>query len=253
MEAPPEVSAAVINGDIPVLESYLSAGGDINSHVPWGRARQDTLLMSATAHPNRPHQYETIRFLLERGADPNIGGTYSYPLHRARTAQIAELLIAHGARVDARSGLSGSTALMWNCQGLDKTFEAMLVLLKHGASLDVRDASGQDVFGMVQQRLTGDGVASERRQALESKLAVLSAVRAAGSWKRYNREPSVKLWALRYLALAGRARAPPHFIRLFGAAPIPKGTVRTRSKRLAGTPLPDEGFAHVLGFWGGNH
>jgi hypothetical protein len=88
---------------------------------------------------------------------------------------------------------------------------------------------------------------------LESKLAVLSAVRAAGSWKRYNREPSVKLWALRYLALAGRARAPPHLVRLFGAAPIPEGAAGTRSKRLAGAPLPDEVFAHVLGFWDGNH
>ena len=90
-------------------------------------------------------------------------------------------------------------------------------------------------------------------QALESTIALLTAVRAAGSWKRYSREPSVKLWALRYLALAGRARAPPHFIRLFGAAPIPEGAAGTRSKRLAGAPLPDEVFAHVLGFWDGNH
>ena len=91
-------------------------------------------------------------------------------------------------------------------------------------------------------------------QALESTIALLTAVRAAGSWKRYSREPSVKLWALRYLALAGRARAPPHLVRLFGAAPIPKGAARTRSKRFAGgAPLPDEVFAHVLGFWDGNH
>ena len=35
-----------------------------------------------------------------------------------------------------------------------------------------------------------------------------AAVRAAGGWKRYVREPVIKLLALRYLALAGRATPP---------------------------------------------
>ena len=252
----PEVCAAVLNGDLPALESFLSAGGDINAPDANGHTMpgEDTLLTLAVSSGN----IETIRFLLERGADPKIGGHLVYPLHLARDAQTAELLLANGARVDAQSAHSRSTALalwleLFGSRSTGQDSELILVLLRHGASLDVRNASGHDVLEIA-QRLIHVVVQPETSQALESTIALLTAVRAAGSWKRYSREPSVKLWALRYLALAGRARAPPHFIRLFGAAPIPKGAARTRSKRFAGgASLPDEVFAHVLGFWDGNH
>jgi hypothetical protein len=259
MSLTPEVCAAVLNGDLPALESFLSAGGDINAPDANGHTMpgEDTLLTLAVSSGN----IKTIRFLLERGADPKIGGHLVYPLHLARDAQTAELLLANGARVDAQSAQSRSTALaLWlslygsHSQSMGQDLETFLVLLRHGASLDARNADGQDVLEIAQRRLTSPAVLPDRRQALESTIALFIAVRAAGSWKRYSREPSVKLWALRYLALAGRARAPPHFIRLFGAAPIPKGAARTRSKRIAGgVPLPDEVFAHVLGFWDGNH
>ena len=252
MSLTPEICGAVLNGDLPALESFLSAGGDINalSAVPHG----DTLLALAVSVGN----IKTIRFLLERGADPNIGGEPIFPLHLARDAQTAELLLANGARVDAQSAQYRFTALalwlsLYGSHSMGHDLEIFLVLLRHGASPDARDSSGHDVLEIAQQRLTSPAVPPDRRQALESTIALLTAVRAAGSWKRYSREPSVKLWALRYLALAGRARAPPQLVRLFGAAPIPKGAARTRSKRLAGTPLPDEVFVHVLGFWDGNH
>tara|TARA_B100000475_G_C14961660_1_gene300167 strand:- start:12 stop:830 length:819 start_codon:yes stop_codon:yes gene_type:complete len=251
MSLTPEICGAVLNGDLPALEAFLSAGGDINAP---DAMPGDTVLTLAVSVGN----IKTIRFLLERGADPNIGGSPIYPLHLARDAQTAELLLANGARVDAQSAQYRFTALalwlsLYGSPSMGHDLETFLVLLRRGASLDARDSSGHDVLEIAQLRLTSPAVPPDRRQALESMIALLTAVRAAGSWKRYSREPSVKLWALRYLALASRARAPPHFIRLFGAAPIPKGAARTRSKRLVGTPLPDEVFAHVLGFWDGNH
>ena len=256
MSLTPEVCAAVLTGDLPALESFLSAGGDINAPDANGHTMpgEDTLLTLAVSSGN----IKTIRFLLERGADPKIGGHLVYPLHLARDAQTAELLLANGARVDAQSAQYRFTALalwlsLYGSPSMGHDLETFLVLLRHGASLDARNADGQDVLEIAQRRLTSPAVPPDRLQALESMIALFIAVRAAGSWKRYSREPSVKLWALRYLALAGRARAPPHFIRLFGAAPIPKGAARTRSKRIAGTPLLDEVFAHVLGFWDGNH
>ena len=72
----------------------------------------------------------------------------------------------------------------------------------------------------------------------------------AGSWTGYLREPVVQLLALRYLSLAGRASAPANLLRLFGAPPIPNaGRARTRARRAASTPLPEEVFKLVLGFW----
>ena len=86
---------------------------------------------------------------------------------------------------------------------------------------------------------------------MHETIDLLTAVEDAGSWKRYVREPVVQLLCLRHLCLAGRATAPPNLVRCFGAAPIPNaGKARTRRRRAAGsTPLPDEVFAHILGFW----
>ena len=75
------------------------------------------------------------------------------------------------------------------------------------------------------------------------------------SWHRYCVEPSVKLLALRHLSLAGRAVAPPHLLRLFGAPPWATGCAsRTRSKRRLGSinAPPEEVFGLILEFWGGN-
>lgn len=79
-------------------------------------------------------------------------------------------------------------------------------------------------------------------------VALLSAVRAAGSWKRYCREPAVKLLALRYLSLAGRATPPAHFARLFGTPPVQVEAQR-RPRRGASRTLPDGVFKNILGFW----
>lgn len=78
--------------------------------------------------------------------------------------------------------------------------------------------------------------------------ALLSAVRAAGSWKRYCREPAVKLLALRYLSLAGRATPPAHFARLFGTPPVQVEAQR-RPRRGASRTLPDDVFKNILAFW----
>ena len=79
-------------------------------------------------------------------------------------------------------------------------------------------------------------------------VALLSAVRAAGSWKRYCREPAVKLLALRYLSLAGRATPPAHFARLFGTPPVQVEAQR-RPRRGASRTLPDGVFKTILAFW----
>lgn len=233
------------------IQGYLSAGGDIDARTMDG----DTLLTNAvtTGASTSSNHYETIRFLLERGADPNVGTDSYYPLHLAGDAQSVELLLAHGARIDAQTSDSwGATALMTN---LERNMEIMLVLLRHGASLDVRDRYGRNILETAQRRLAiyvEEGFMSNRFPShiakYESMVNLLTAVRDAGSYKRYLRERAVALLKLRYLCLAGRATAPAHLVRCFGSPPI--STDAARSKwRASGAQLPDEVFEHVLSFW----
>ena len=247
MSLTPEICGAVLNGDLPALESFLSAGGDINalSAVPHG----DTLLALAVSVGN----IKTIRFLLERGADPNIGGEPIFPLHLARDAQTAELLLANGARVDAQSAHSRSTALalwleLFGSRSTGQDSELILVLLRHGASLDLLDFTGRDVLQIAQARLASYGGEGNRFKSqipkYESIVNLLTAVRDAGSYKRYLRERAVALLKLRYLCLAGRATAPAHLVRCFGSPPIPTDAARSSLAQ-----LPDEVFEHVLSFW----
>ncbi len=93
-------------GNIPLMELFLSRGADIHKTNRFG----ETALMLAT-WKNRT---EAVRWLLERGAQPNRGERTWTALHYAAFAGHAELvdrLIAAGADVNARS-TNGSTALM---------------------------------------------------------------------------------------------------------------------------------------------
>ena len=74
---------------------------------------------------------------------------------------------------------------------------------------------------------------------VKETLRLVTAIRAAGSWKRYVRTPHIKLVVLRSLIARGRARrrslwdeATPHFlVRLFDPS------------------LPNGVFWHALSYW----
>ena len=105
------------------------------------------------------------------------------------------------------------------------------------ALLDVDTETGRvDVFRLVDVANV-DARLSQAARALDdadagAPLGDAAAVRAAGGWKQYVREPVVKLHALRYLALAGRATPPKRLAGLFGSS-----------------ALPDVIFDKILGFW----
>jgi ankyrin repeat protein len=83
-----------------------------------------------------------VRFLLDRGADPNLPGRVP-PLWLAERTDIASLLIDRGAAIDARDA-NGMTALMV-AVGLARS-EVAALLIRRGASLDARDQSGRTVM-----------------------------------------------------------------------------------------------------------
>lgn len=105
------------------------------------------------------------------------------------------------------------------------------------ALLDVDTETGRvDVFRLVDVANV-DARLSQAARALDdadagAPLGDAAAVRAAGGWKQYVREPVVKLHALRYLTLAGRATPPQRLAGLFGSS-----------------ALPDVIFDKILGFW----
>ena len=85
----------VKKNDIEIMQIFVDAGFDVNTDF-----YTDYPIYYATKH----NRYEAAKFLLEHGANPNLG--FNPPLIEAikkKNPQIAHLLIEHGARIDARS------------------------------------------------------------------------------------------------------------------------------------------------------
>ena len=205
-------------------------------------------------------ELEILRVLLAHGADPNmpevVDPRYKQdgksPLHLACHFAVrilprrAALLLEYGAKIDGRDA-RGLTPLM--DAACDGQFEVARLLVRAGCDVTLRNNYGDDAESIARTKLAS--LKPEEDLALMSgplayaQIAdMLAGVRAAGSWRRYATEPTVKLLLLRHLACSGRARAPPLYRsiyrRLFGSAP--------------GTQiLPDVVFGHVLRYWDGNH
>ena len=253
---------AALDGDLRGVEVALAQGADVNALIQRaGPAAdvngRDTLLVISVEDDH----YDVARFLLEHGANPNLADDDDiFPLLTAKTARVIDLLVAHGADVNRQNGDYGETPLM--IQVSRANIESLRALLRHGASLSFRNHDDETALTMAQSfhehaRLApvGAGAVVKRwKEGMEPIINLLQAVEAAGSYKRYLREPVVQLLALRYLSLAGRATAPANLLRLFGAPPIPNaGRSRTRARRVASsaarTLLPDEVFKLILDFW----
>ena len=261
---------AVKEGDLAALKAVLSsATGDVNEIIEDTTYGQITLLMTAVHETDQKSSHAVARMLLEHGAAPNLtcGPQSDTPLHNVRDARMVELLLAFGADIDARE-VDGDTPLAWAI--IDRRVDLLPALLQGGAALDAVYgprpglSPPSDALELAEMQwdhvsqlkyVLEDHVWEKVKRELTKMIDLLTAVRSAGSWKRYERERVIPLLSLRYLCLAGRATAPAHFLRLFGSAPMPKCAVRTRSKRLAHSvaqrPLPDDVFEHVLTFWDG--
>lgn len=142
----PDFAAAIKEKNWGIVRAFLIAGyplpegltGQQKSRL--ARERISVALIPAAAGGNRA----TVSRLLRRGADPNArvdADDYAFPLAWAAKCdhvEIVEMLLAHGARVDARfsypeaSGIVGnSTALMWAAESGAR--EPVATLLAHHA------------------------------------------------------------------------------------------------------------------------
>ena len=257
MDAAPSIMEAAYEaakeGDLRGVEVALATGADVNQKHNGG-----TMLTIAAVLGH----HEVVRFLLEHGADPDIGTdpdigrghdeNYKI-LHSASDAQMIDLLVAHGANVELRE-IYGRTALMVHALGLK--VDEVRALLRHGASFNARDNNDRTALDLARwmsqtnsQMIGATSIRDLRRERGQLIIDLLEAVEAAGSWKRYVREPVVQLLCLRYLCLAGRARPPAYntlLVRLFGAPPVPNAG---KARRAANILLPNEVVAHIFTFW----
>jgi len=126
---------AARTGDLAGVQAELNKGVNVNAKDEDGQ----TPLHEAA---NWGHK-ETAELLIANGADVNArtGGWLNVtPLHRAETKEIAELLIANGADVNAKDG-TGRTPLHWTAETGRK--EIAELLIEKGADLNAKD----DAFG----------------------------------------------------------------------------------------------------------
>ena len=132
-----EVAVLLIEhgADVNAVGAECEVGGITFSHTP---------LMAAAG---RGLQHATKLFL-ERGAEVDketqgSGGGESISvtaLMYAATAEVATLLLDHGAQVNFQGSHGGHTALMW--ASMQGHYEVAELLLEHGAQVDLQDSDG---------------------------------------------------------------------------------------------------------------
>jgi ankyrin repeat protein len=125
---------AVRQDDAPLVDSLLRAGAKVSAVN-----RYDiTPLYLACLNANPA----MIERLLKAGADANASGpegeTSLMTVAHTGNVDAAKILLAHGAKVDARESWRGQTALMW---AAGQSHPAMVrALLEHGAEVNARSA-----------------------------------------------------------------------------------------------------------------
>jgi ankyrin repeat protein len=161
------MDTAATKGDIPMLELLLSSPlANVN-----GKWSDDTPLFRA----GLPHNYETMKFLLERGADPNLasrglrsqgcvmvgwmpGDPDSTPLHAVagfdvggehhsgsaeEARKCCQLLLDAGSNVNAQGHCYMTPLHISASKNLTGVME---LLLQHGADPNMTDQQGQTVY-----------------------------------------------------------------------------------------------------------
>ena len=117
------------------LQVLLESKADINSQDDEGRTPLFYFLYINRTHSSlEAMKVDTVRRLLEHGADPNIpNNNHTSPLHQESSLgrlEVTQLLLSHGAKVDAKDG-EGRTP--FELAASNGHHEITKLLLEHGA------------------------------------------------------------------------------------------------------------------------
>ena len=130
------------NGDLAGVQRAIDSGADINVHDTTISGRRDTALMYAS----KKGHTETVRLLLDHGANPNSQDKYgdtplilavAYGDMSEESTDILRLLLDHGADVNVQDN-DGNTALM-TAMTEERGAEIVKLLLDHGADPNVHE------------------------------------------------------------------------------------------------------------------
>ena len=125
--------AAVAKSDVRTARVLLTLGFNVDSRDNWGI----TPLHWAAKRNSSP----MVKLLLDRGANVNAKSIKSQtPLHFAETADVARMLLQHGADPDIRTTSEGETPLMEAAYCGNESVAR--VLLQYGAHPNLRGSGG---------------------------------------------------------------------------------------------------------------
>jgi hypothetical protein len=191
----------------------------------------------------RSFRLKAIRFLLQRGADPNAQGHQgALPLQSASIPEEAALLLDAGADID-RLGTLTKSALYIHATGFalsskDARFPLVRYLVSRGANLRYV-AKTKHGYG----RRDSDVIVSEDEQAVWVSRPISEEARNAGAHKCANfleicervsadwRRPRIQLARLRSLCERGRALPPSSAKYRAAAKEQPKAQSKSRAKK----------------------
>jgi ankyrin repeat protein len=169
-DAPALVIAASRN-DRPTLDALLDAGANPNAKSGWWAGGFGALHVAADAalaehlvsrgvqidaHAAAHHGWlDKLRILVER--TPALvharGGDGQTPLHFAKTVEIAEYLLSHGAEIDARDVDHGGTPAQWAVKG---RHDVVRLLMDRGATADAFMAAAAGDLDWLKNALLAD-------------------------------------------------------------------------------------------------
>lgn len=131
--------------DVRVVRALLDHGAQVNDQDAYGYSPLWFAIQCSNGN--------VVRLLLERGANVDVKDIHGATPLMWANAKMAQILLEHGARIEAASRHDGA-ALIWAAR-LNKP-DVVHILLKWGANIAARDASGKTAFDYVRRDNSAD-------------------------------------------------------------------------------------------------